>query len=85
MSEPIEYSYDEENAQHLSDGEALERYSRARREHPDSLVILRDLDCGHWQIRTYETAEEKNAFLSRRLTSMMRIFWSSFRLTPKRP
>lgn len=78
MPEPLEYSY-EENADHLSEGEVLERYTRAKREHPNALIVLRDLDCGHWQIRTYETDDEKNAFLRKKLSSMVRMFWSAFR------
>ncbi len=82
MSEPLEYSY-EEQSDHLSEGEALERYTRAKREHPNALIMLRDLDCGHWQIKTYETDDEKNALLRKKLASMVRTFWSAFRPTPK--
>jgi phosphoenolpyruvate-protein kinase (PTS system EI component) len=85
MSELLEYTYEEEKPDHLSEREALESYARAKREHPDALIVLRDLDCGHWQIKTYETDAEKNAFLSKRLSFMVRNFWSAFRLTPKTP
>ncbi len=84
MSEPVEYTY-EDRSDHLSERDALERYARAKREYPNALVILQDLDCGHWQIKTYETDDEKNAFLHRRLGSMVRTFWTALRLTPKVP
>jgi len=84
MSELLEYTYEDKH-DHLSEGEALESYTRAKREHPDALVVIRDLDCGHWQIRTYETDAEKNALLRKRLASMVRTFWSAFHLAQKTP
>lgn len=82
MAEIAEYSY-EEQTDHLSESEASDRYAKARREHPNALTVLRDLDCGHWQIKVYETDAEKNAFLRRRLDSMVRMFWSAIRLPLK--
>lgn len=78
MPEVLEYTYSE-RPEHLTDDEAVAKYSTAKREHPNALVVLRDLDCGHWQVKVYETTAEKNTFLKRRLDSMVRTFWASIR------
>lgn len=82
MPELAEYTYDEQN-DHLSDAEAIEQYSSLRREQPHTLVVLRDLDCGHWQIKTYETDADKTAYMRRRLDSMLKVFWAALRLPVK--
>lgn len=67
MSTIKEYEYDED---HLTESEALERFKAERMEHPNALVILQDLRCGHWSVRVYDSAEEKDEFLYERLNSM---------------
>ena len=83
MPEIVEYSYDDPT-DHLTEREAIEQYSALRETSSDALVVLRDLDCGHWQLKTYTTTEEKNGFLRRRLESMLKVFWSAVKL-PARP
>jgi len=84
MSEPLEYTY-EDKSEHLSEREALEQYAQAKRDHPDAIVVLRDFDCGHWRIKIYDSADEKNVVLSKRLDSLLQTFWSALRLKPKTP
>lgn len=84
MSDPLEYSY-EDKSDHLSDGDALAQYTRAKRERPNALIMLRDLDGGHWQIETYETDDEKNACLRNQLAYLVRTFWSALRPSLKTP
>lgn len=75
MPEVQEYTYSD-RSDHLSDAEAISEYGAARSEHPDALVVLQDLDCGHWQVKVYETPAEKDAFFKRQLQSMFRTFMS---------
>ncbi len=82
MAELAEYTYNERD-DHLTEAEALGRYAVTRREDPTAIVVLRDLDCGHWQVKTYSSEAEKNAFLRNRLESMVRMFWSALRLPAK--
>lgn len=82
MAELAEYTYDEQR-DHLSDSEALEQYASLRREQPGALVVLSDLDCGHWQIKSYATDAEKTAYLRSRLNSMLKVFWSALRIPAK--
>ena len=84
MPEVLEYTY-EDRPDHLTDREAIERYTKMQANHPDALIMLRDLDCGHWQVRMYETEAEKNAFLRRRLSLVFRTFWSALQRTSKTP
>ena len=79
MAELAEYTYDEQTA-HLSESEAIERYTSLRREKPDALLVLRDLDCGHWRVQAYQTDAEKNAYFRRRLDSIFKVFWSALRI-----
>ncbi len=74
----IEYSYEDET-QHLDDGEALEKYKRERALHPDALIILEDLNCGHWDVEIYETEEEKEEYLSERASSILDKFLRVFK------
>lgn len=57
-------------SQHMTDAEAIERYRKEKSAHPDALVVLDDLDCGHWDISVYSTDEEKEEFI--------RSKWSDF-------
>jgi hypothetical protein len=75
MSDTLEYSY-EEAPSHLTESEALDGYTKARLEHPDALVRLRDLDCGHWQVTIHETPAEKDALFRETFASMLRTFWT---------
>jgi len=73
----LEYSYDE-NTRHLDDDEALEKYNREKSLHPDAIITLVDLDCGHWDVETYKTSEEKESFLRKKLSSLWGNFFSAF-------
>lgn len=84
MPDVLEYTYDE-RPEHLDDRAAIKQYEKALTEHPEALVDLRDLDCGHWEVNVYKSATEKNAFLVRRLNALLRTFWSSILPNPKTP
>lgn len=83
MADVLEYTYSDK-ADHLTESDALEQYSRARSEHPDALVMLRDLDCGHWQVQVHETEQEKQQALRERWASIFRMFTAAFKVPPKR-
>ena len=74
----LEYSYDE-NTEHLDDAEALEMYRREKAQHPDALVVLDDLSCGHWDVEVYKTEEEKREYLEKRARSTIRKFLNAFK------
>lgn len=57
-------------SRHLTDAEAIERYGKEKSLHPDALIVLEDLDCGHWNISVYDTEEEKEEFVKNK--------WSEF-------
>ena len=68
MYNSFEYSY-ENTKHHLDDDEALEYYKRAKKLHPDAIVVLEDLACGHWDVDIYETPEQKELFYKKRLSN----------------
>ncbi len=57
-------------ARHLNDAQAIERFRKEEALHPDALVLLEDLDCGHWEVSVYATEEEKEEFIRNK--------WSDF-------
>lgn len=61
--EDLEYAPYDRPADHLTAKQAMSRYAKVRSEKPDALVILEDLDCGHWRVNQFETPPEKNAYL----------------------
>jgi len=70
MASVAEYEY-EPKSSHLSDAEALDPYSAARRDHPDALVVLDDFDCGHWRVQVHTTDAQKEAYLRRYIADAM--------------
>lgn len=76
MPTVAEYTYEKE---HLTETEALERYKRLKAFDPAALVLLRDLDCGHWQVDVYESETEKRMLVERRLLEWVDQFISIFR------
>jgi hypothetical protein len=69
MYNSAEYSYENEK-HHLTDDDALEQYKKAKTLHPDAIVVLEDLECGHWDVDIYKTPEQKEVFYKNRLTKL---------------
>ncbi|HEX8746732.1 MAG TPA: hypothetical protein VF717_05990 [Pyrinomonadaceae bacterium] len=78
MSSIVEYSYEYDNG-HLSEEEALEKYSREKANHPNAIVIIDDLDCGHLEVEVYETEREKQAFYRKKLAEYFDNVWDAFK------
>lgn len=72
----MSYEYEKK---HLNGKDALERFRKEKASHPNSLITLEDLDCGHWTVNVYETEVEKEAYLRKKLSDMISSFWSSFK------
>lgn len=68
-----EYSYEDDTC-HLDDDEALEIYRREKAIHPDALIVLDDLHCGHWDVEVYRTEEEKEEYLGKRVRGILERF-----------
>lgn len=66
----VEYSYDDET-HHLKDDEALEKYKHEKAFHPDALIVLQDLECGHWDVETYTSDTEKQEYLQKRVHQIL--------------
>jgi hypothetical protein len=62
MADIAEYEY-ETKLPHLTSTEALERFNKARKDYPNALVTLNDLDCGHWKVEIYTTKVQKEKYL----------------------
>ncbi len=69
MYNTVEYSYDTGN-RHLTDDEALDYYKKAKATHPNAIVVLDDLNCGHWDVDICVTDEQKKMFYRRRLEGL---------------
>ena len=68
ISEYSEYTY--ESKRSFNHSEALNEYKRAiQRHHPDALIVLDDLGCGHWNVIVLQTSAEKDQYYRRRLSS----------------
>lgn len=78
MYNTVEYSYENEK-RHLHDDDALERYKEAKLQHPGAIVVLNDLDCGHWDVDIYETPEEKEKFYKKTVSKTMNHWLQRFR------
>lgn len=70
----LEYEY---GTPHLNEKQALERYRRAISNQRDALVVLEDLDCGHWTVNEYKTDAEKETFIRKRLAQYFEQAFSS--------
>ncbi len=78
--ETLEYTYeDRPHRSHLDDTEALEKYKKEKTANPDALIVLDDLDCGHWGIDVYETQEEKEVFYQNYVSSLKNKWLDRFR------
>lgn len=71
MYNTVEYTY-EDQKHHLTDDDAVDAYKKAKRLHPDALVILDDLSCGHWDVDIFETPKQKEVFYQKRLSRLLR-------------
>jgi hypothetical protein len=69
MYNTVEYSY-EDKKHHLTDDDTLEAYKKAKSLHPNAIVVLEDLACGHWDVDIYETPEQKESFYKKRLAKI---------------
>jgi hypothetical protein len=78
MSAVLEYAY-EYKTRHLDDKEALEKYESEKKRNPNAIVVLDELDCGHWDVQVYESQEEKEEYLRERLADILERFISNFR------
>ena len=70
MNNTVEYSYENEK-RHLHGNDALERYKEAKLLYPNAIVVLNDLDCGHWDVDIYETSKQKEVFYKKRLSQIL--------------
>ena len=71
MTELDEIGY---GKKHLSGKAALEKYKRAKARYPDGIIALDDLDCGHWTVSVYQNDIEKEEFLRKKMSEMLRRF-----------
>ena len=78
MPTTLEYTY-ETKQPHLTEREAIERYKRALVKGRDALVVLDDLDCGHWTVSVFRTPQEKEQYYRDKISSLYRIFSRPFR------
>jgi len=69
-----EYKYD--SRIHLGDAEATRKYLEEKSKNPDAYVMLNDLDCGHWAIKTYRTEPQKQKFLQNKWNELIGNFYS---------
>lgn len=68
MSSVLEYPSYDEATNCLEDRDALEKYRAEKARNPGALVVLDELDCGkHWTVKVYESKEEKEEFLRKRI------------------
>ena len=74
----LEYSYDEKETTHLNSRDALNAYKKAIAIHRDALVILDDLDCGHWNVDVIQSDDEKQAYYGSKARTFYRRFLSNF-------
>lgn len=75
----LEYSYENET-NHLDDGEALEKYKREKVLHPEALIVIEDLNCGHWDVEVYQTEEEKQEYLQKKTRSILDKFLAMLKI-----
>lgn len=66
----LAYTFDYK-PRHLTEKEVLTRYQNVKTSEPDALVVLEDLDCGHWTVNVYRTKREKNNYLKHRADSLI--------------
>jgi len=78
MPSVAEYTPYDRDSDHLPENEALKLYSAMKASDPEAIVVLRDLDCGHWQVRRYSTQVEKNEYLNRYLRRIYGRFVKAF-------
>lgn len=69
MPATLEYS-PYEATEHITESEVLDKYRNILVSDPDAIVVLEDLNCGHWQIKTYKSEAEKQRFYRNRLSDL---------------
>ena len=62
---------------HFDETEVMDRYNKEKQKHPDALVVIEDLPCGHFEINLYKTEKDKQAFYRRRWVSVFAEFWKT--------
>ena len=75
MPDFVEYKYDPD---HLTEKEALERYKLEKARHPNSIVTLDKLECGHWTVKVYSSVSEKESALRRKLDDYIGNVWPHY-------
>ena len=65
-----DYSYENEKT-HLSENDVLESYKKTRMENPGAIVVLKDLDCGHWDVEVYDTPERKEVYYRQSISKLL--------------
>jgi hypothetical protein len=75
LDDTYEYGYE---VNHLEENEVMDKYRKEKAAHPDALVVIDDLDCGHWTVRVYRTDKEKEVYYRRRAERMLGKFFDLF-------
>jgi len=76
MREMEEYTYGSKS-KHLNNREASDTYRNEKTNHPDAIVTLEELACGHWTVDVYATPAEKETFLYNKIMDMVNSLWSA--------
>ena len=79
--ETKEYRYDDNELAHMDESDVLDSYRNVREKHRDSLIILEDLDCGHWHVTVHSSDDEKDTVLRDHMRKALRAFSSHFRMS----
>jgi hypothetical protein len=74
----LEYSYESES-EHLDDAQAIDFFRKERARNPDALVVIDDRPCGHWDVETYNSKQEKTEYLQKRISQIYDKFLTTFR------
>ena len=69
--EYAEYEYEPDD-DHLSESAAVERYKTAKALHPDAIINLERLPCGHYSVSIHKADWQKQQFYKRTYNSLLR-------------
>ncbi len=72
IEKPVEYAYE---TPHITESEVLERYAREKTRHPNAIVNIEDLDCGHFNVEVYESESEKQVFYNKQINRLLKKLW----------